>query len=115
MSFDIGKINKSNFGPDETATINVTVKNTGNKEGKEVTELFTSQSVASITPDVKRLRRFEKIDLKPGESKTLTFTLPLQDLAYVNNDNKKILEAGDFKIQVENLSARFEVNKTKTF
>jgi beta-glucosidase len=109
------KVNKTSFGPDETATINVTVKNTGNKEGKEVVQLFTSQLVASITPDVKRLRRFEKIDLKPGESKTVTFTLPLKELAFVNTDNKKLLEAGDFKIQIENLTSNFSVNKTKVF
>jgi beta-glucosidase len=109
------KINKTTFGPDETATITVTVKNTRNKEGKEVVQLFSSQLVASITPDVKRLRGFEKVDLKPGESKTASFTLPLKDLAFVNNDNKKILEAGDFKIQIENLTSNFSVNKTKVF
>lgn len=109
------KINKTTLGPDETATIQVTVKNTGNKEGKEVVQLFTSQLVASITPDVKRLRRFEKIDLKPGESKTVTFTLPMKDLAFVNTDNKKLLEAGNFKIEIENLTSNFSVNKTKIF
>lgn len=108
-------INKKSFSPDETATITVTVKNTGNKEGKEVAQLFTSELVASITPDVKRLRGFEKVDLKPGESKTITFKLPLKDLAFVNTDNKKILEAGDFKMEVNDLSGMFSVNKTKTF
>ena len=73
-------INKKTFGPDETATINVTVKNTGSREGKEVVQLFVSDLIASLTPDVKRLRGFEKIDLKPGESKTVTFKLPLKDL-----------------------------------
>jgi beta-glucosidase len=109
-------VNKNNFSPDETATISVTIKNTGNREGKEVAQLFVSQLVASlITPDVKRLRGFEKIDLKPGESKTVTFKLPLKELAVVNNENKKILEAGDFKIAVNDLTAMFTVNKTKTF
>ena len=91
------------------------MKNTGNKEGKEVARLFTSELVASITPDVKRLRGFEKIDLKPGESKTITFNLPLKELAFVNTDNKKILEAGDFKITVNDLTTMFMVNKTKVF
>ncbi|MGN6533223.1 MAG: fibronectin type III-like domain-contianing protein, partial [Ginsengibacter sp.] len=109
------KINKTTFGTDETATISVTVKNTGTKEGKEVVQLFTSQLVASITPDVKRLRRFEKVDLKPGESITVTFSLPLKELAFVNTGNKKILEAGEFKIQIENLTSGFSVNKTKVF
>ena len=91
------------------------MKNTGNEEGKEVARLFTSELVASITPDVKRLRGFEKIDLKPGESKTITFNLPLKELAFVNTDNKKILEAGDFKITVNDLTTMFMVNKTKVF
>ena len=108
-------INKNTFSPDETADITVNVKNTGSREGKEVVQLFVSDLVASLTPDVKRLRGFEKIDLKPGESKTVTFHLPMKDLAYVNSNNKKILEAGDFKIQVNNLNATFSVNKTKTF
>ena len=108
-------INKNIFSPDETATISVTIKNTGTREGKEVAQLYVSQLVASITPDVKRLRGFDKIDLKPGESKTVTFHLPLKDIAYVNNENKKILEAGDFKIQIENLTSTFSINKTKTF
>jgi beta-glucosidase len=109
------KIDKTSFGPDETATIHVTVKNTGSKEGKEVVQLYTSDLIASITPDVKRLRRFEKVDLKPGESKTITFTLPLKELAFVNTDNKKIVEAGDFKIQIENLTTNFSVKTTKVF
>ena len=108
-------INKKSFSPDETATINITVRNSGSKEGKEVVQLFVSDLIASLTPDVKRLRGFEKIDLKPGESKTVTFNLPLKDLAFVNTDNKKVLEAGDFKIQIENLAITFNVSKTKIF
>ena len=105
-------INKNIFSPGDTATINVTVKNSGGREGKEVVELFASDLVASLTPDVKRLRGFEKIDLKAGESKTVTFRLPVKDLAYVNSNNKTELEAGDFKLQVSNLNAFFSVNKT---
>ncbi|MGH2565779.1 MAG: glycoside hydrolase family 3 C-terminal domain-containing protein, partial [Ginsengibacter sp.] len=106
---------KTVFSPGETATINVTVKNTGGREGKEVVELFVSDLVASITPDVKRLRRFEKVDLKAGESRTVTFKLPLKELAFVDTDNKRILEAGDFKIHVAGLNASFNVNKTVTY
>ncbi len=108
-------INKKSFSPGETATINVTVKNTGNREGKEVVQLFVSDLIASLTPDVKRLRGFEKIDLKPGESKTVTFKLPLKDLAFVNTDNKRTLEAGDFKILIANQTILFMVNKTIVF
>ena len=108
-------IDKKTFSPGETATINVTVKNSGSREGKEVVQLFTSDLIASLTPDVKRLRAFEKIDLKPGESKTVTFKLALKDLAFVNTDNKKILEAGEFKIQIANQSASFNVTSTKVY
>jgi len=105
-------VNKNVFSPGDTATIHVTVKNSGIRDGKEVVELFASDLVASLTPDVKRLRGFEKIDLKAGESKTVTFRLPMKDLAYVNSNNKTELEAGDFKLQVANLNASFSVNKT---
>ncbi len=108
-------INKNSFAPGETADITVSVKNTGSREGKEVVQLFVSDLVASLTPDVKRLRGFEKVDLKPGESKTVTFHLPMKDLAFVNSNNKKILEAGDFKIQINDLTSTFDVNKTETF
>ncbi len=105
-------INKKIFSPGEVATISVMIKNTGSREGKEVVQLFISDLIASFTPDVKRLRGFEKIDLKAGESKTVTFKLNLKDLAFVNTSNKKVLEAGDFKIQVSNLNATFNINKT---
>ena len=109
------QINKKVFSPGETAEISVTVKNTGSRQGKEVVQLFVSDLVASLTPDVQRLRGFEKIDLKPGESKKVTFHLPVKDLAYVNSNNKKILEAGEFKIQIDDLSSTFNVNKTESF
>ncbi len=108
-------VDKKIFSPGETASITVTVKNMGSREGKEVAQLFVSDLVASLTPDVKRLRAFEKIDLKPGESKTVTFRLLLKDLAFVNIDNKRMLEAGDFQIQVNNQTASFSVNKTMVY
>ncbi len=108
-------VDKKSYSPDETATIHVTVKNSGSRDGKEVVELFVSDLIASLTPDVKRLRGFEKVDLKPGESKTVTFKLPLKDLAFVNADNKKTLEAGDFKITIANQMALFSVDKTVVY
>jgi len=108
-------INKNSFGPDEAAAISVTVKNTGSKEGKEVVQLFISDLLASFTPDVKRLRGFEKVDLKAGESKTVSFKIPMKDLAYIAPDNKKHLEEGEFKIQVADQSATFNVTKTVIF
>ncbi len=108
-------IDKNIFGPDETATITVTVKNEGNREGKEVVQLFISDLVASFTPDVKRLRGFEKINLKAGESKTVSFKIPMKQLAFVNPGNKMELEEGEFNIQVGDLQQKFSVNKTVVF
>ena len=109
------QIDKSSFSANDTATIKVTVKNTGSREGKEVVQLYISDLVASLTPDIKRLRGFEKINLQPGESKTVTFKLAIKDLAFVNPENKKTVEAGEFKIQMENLVSKFSVNQTKVF
>jgi beta-glucosidase len=108
-------INKNSFGPDETATITVTVKNSGSRDGKEVVQLYISDLIASFTPDVKRLRGFEKIDLKAGESKTISFKVPMKQLAFVNPNNKMQLEEGEFNIQVGNLQQKFSVNKTIVF
>jgi len=64
-----------------------------------------------VTPDVKRLRRFEKIDLKPGESKTVSFELEPKDLSYVGRDGKTILEAGDFEVMIDKLKSTFAVSE----
>ncbi len=108
-------IDKSSFGPAETATITVSVRNTGNRDGKEAVQLFVSDVIASFTPDVKRLRGFDKIELKAGESKTVSFKLPIKQLAFVAPDLKRHVEAGEFKIQVGSLQQHFNVNTTLVF
>lgn len=108
-------VDRNSFSPDETANISVTVTNKGSKAGKEVVQLFISDVIASLTPDVKRLRAFEKISLNPGESKTVSFKLPMKDLAFVGLDNQKHLEEGDFKIQIADLTSNFTVTQTKIF
>lgn len=101
-------IDKKELKKGDALKVNVTVTNTGKRTGKEVVHLFTSDLYASsVTPDVKRLRRFEKIELKPGESKTVTFALNPADLSYVGRDGKTLLEAGDFEVMVEKLKAAF--------
>ena len=115
FSYNNVSISKNSFDPTETATITVNVTNTGNKAGKEVVQLYISDLIASLTPDVKRLRGFEKVDLKPGESKTVTFQIPLKQLAFVGTDLKKHLEAGEFNLQVGNQSKLFSVTKTLIF
>jgi len=88
-------------------TVSITIKNTGNRDGKHAVELYTHQHYASITPFVKRLRAFQKIDLKAGENKTVTFTLDKNDLAFVNADLKTVTEPGDFDIMIGDKKATF--------
>ncbi|RWW99618.1 glycoside hydrolase family 3 N-terminal domain-containing protein [Flavobacterium cerinum] len=102
------KVSKTSLKKGENLQVSVTVTNTGKVTGKEVVDLFTSDLYASsVTPDVKRLRRFEKIELKPGESKTVMFELTPADLSYIGRDGKSILEAGDFDVMVEKLKVTF--------
>jgi len=106
------KMSKSSIKKGENITVTITVTNTGKVTGKEVVHLFTSDLYASsVTPDVKRLRRFEKIELKPGESKTISFELNPKDLSYVGRDGKTILEAGDFEVAIDKLKATFTLTE----
>ena len=109
-------INKTTLGPDESVTVSVTVTNTGSKPGKEVVQLFISDVIASaLTPDVRRLRGFDKVMLNAGESKTIEFKVAVKDISFVAPDNKKHLEQGDFKVMIGNLNATFAVNKSVIF
>ncbi|MDR0974048.1 MAG: glycoside hydrolase family 3 C-terminal domain-containing protein [Prevotellaceae bacterium] len=93
-------VDKSSFTADDMLTFTVDVTNTGQVTGKESVLLFGSDLVASLTPDNRRLRAFDKVELKSGEKKTVTLTVPGSDFAFVGHDGKWILEAGDFRIQV---------------
>lgn len=97
---------KVRFSDNQTITVSVNIKNTGMVDGKEVVMLFSSDKVASISPDVKRLRKFEKIILKKGETKTVKFTINASDLAFVNQFNKTITEDGEFDLKIANLSTQ---------
>ena len=108
-------INKNSFTANDTATIRVNVKNTGTKDAKEVVQLYISDLQGSFTPDVKRLRGFEKVAIKGAETKTVTFKIPMKQLAFVNPNNKMQLEEGDFKVQVADESITFRVTKTVIF
>jgi beta-glucosidase len=100
-------LNTNELTKDSQIEVSVTVKNTGDVEGKEVIQLFTSDLVASITPDVRRLRAFDKINLQPGEEKTLSFTLSAEDFSFINEGNQRVTEAGEFEVQVADLKAQF--------
>lgn len=92
----------------------IDVTNTGKREGKETVMLYSSDLVASqCVPDNRRLRAFEKINLKPGETRTVTLSIPASDLAYVGADGKWLLEKGDFKMQIGDKTA--EITCTETY
>ena len=99
------KVDKSSFRHNDILRVSVDVKNTGKMAGKESVLLYSSDLVASMVPDGRRLRAFEKVALQPGESKTVTFELRAKDLAFVGYDGKWVLEEGDFKLMVANQSA----------
>ena len=96
------QLSSKEISGNQDLTISVNVKNTGTRAGKEVVQLYTSDLVASMTPDMKRLRRFEKIEIQPGETKTVKFTINATDLAFVNLQNKWITEPGEFEITIGN-------------
>ena len=93
------KVNRTEFSADDELIFTVDVKNEGTRVGKESVLLFSSDLVASLTPDNRRLRQFEKVELQPGETKTVTLKLKGSDLAFVGLDGKWRLEEGDFRIQ----------------
>lgn len=81
--------------------------------GKEPVLLYSSDLVASLVPDNRRLRDFTKIALQPGETKTVTFELPAKKLAFVGSDDKWILEEGEFELKVANQTVKINCTKTK--
>lgn len=107
------KVDKANFTTDDVLTVTVDVKNTGSRVGKESVLLYSSDLVASVVPDNKRLRDFTKIELQPGEVKTVTFRLPAKSLAFVGADNHWILEEGDFILKVGNQTVNTACSETK--
>ncbi|MBQ6055824.1 MAG: glycoside hydrolase family 3 C-terminal domain-containing protein [Prevotella sp.] len=107
------KVDKKQFTAADVLTVSVDVKNTGAKAGKEAVLLYSSDLVASIVPDNKRLRDFTKIELQPGEVKTVTFQLPAKNLAFVGADGKWTLEEGDFILKVGNQTVGTACTQTK--
>lgn len=107
------KTDRKDFAAGDVITVTVDVTNTGSVAGMEPVLLYTSDPIASLVPDNKRLRDFTKISLEPGETKTVTFRLPAKDMAFVGNDGKWILEEGDFVLRVGDLSAPLFCTATK--
>jgi len=107
--FKYGQINlsSSQMKGSGNITIKISVTNTGAREGKHSVELYSHQQYASITPSMKRLRAFKKIDLKPGETQTVSFTLNASDLAFVNEKLKTVTEAGNFDVMIGDQKTSF--------
>ena len=108
-------MDKTSFKAGAVLKVSVKVTNTGDRAGKEAVLLYSSDLVASLIPDVKRLRGFEKIELQPGESKVVTFDLPAKELAFVGADGRWRLEKGDFRLAVGGLGTMVNCTETKVW
>ena len=109
------KVDKAKFTADDMLTITVDVKNTGSRAGKEAVLLYSSDLIASVVPDNKRLRDFTKVELQPGEVKTVTFQLPAKALAFVDADGRWTLEEGDFELKIGKLVQPILCTQTKVW
>lgn len=109
------RVDKSKFNASDILTFTVDVTNTGKIAGKEAVLLYSSDLVASIVPDNKRLRAFDKVELKPGETRTVKLTVPATDLAFVNAFGNWTLEEGDFTVTVGNLTLSMVCTQTYTW
>ena len=109
FTYDTLQTVKSSVGMHDTLVVSVAVTNSGKRAGMEVVQLYVRQSVASISPPMRRLRDFEKLSLAPGERRVVTFRLPVQQLAFVGRDNRWIVEPGEFEAQVGGRKASFVV------
>ena len=107
------KVSQSDFRHGDIIKVSVDVKNTGKVAGKESVLLFSSDLISSMVPDGRRLRAFNKIELQPGETKTVTFDLNADDLAFVGYDGKWRLEEGDFKLMIADQNA--DIHCTDTY
>jgi beta-glucosidase len=107
------EVSQSDFRHGDIIKVSVDVKNTGKVAGKESVLLFSSDLIASMVPDGRRLRAFDKVELQPGETKTMTFELKADDLAFVGWNGKWRLEEGDFKLMIADQSA--DIHCTDTY
>ncbi len=106
------RVNHPSFTATDELQFSVDVTNTGKLVGKEAVMLFSSDLVASLVPENRRLRAFKKVELQPGETQTVTLTIKASDLAFVGADGKWILEQGDFRIQSGNQTLNITCNQT---
>lgn len=107
------RVDKPEFKSGDMLNFEVDVTNTGKVTGMESVLLFSTDVVASTSPDIRRLRQFDKISLNPGETRTVKLSVPADDLAFVGYDEKWILEKGDFIIQVGDKTLNITATETK--
>ena len=103
------KLNKTELKEDEDLIVSVKVKNTGTRRGKEVVQLYIHDLYGSVSRPMKQLKAFDKVELKPGESKEITFTIKPEQLSFIGRDAKRIIEPGDFEIYIADLKAGFKL------
>ena len=109
------RADKTSFRADDVINVSVDVKNTGSRVGKEPVLLYSSDLVASLTPDNRRLRQFTKVELQPGEQKTVTFSLPAKSMAFVGADGRWTLEEGEFILRAGSQQLKVNCTATKTW
>ena len=109
------RADKMEFTAADSITFSIDVTNTGSMAGKESVLLFVSDLVATISPDNKRLRDFEKVTLAPGETRTVKLAIAARDLAFVGMGNRWALEEGDFHVAVGRESLRIRCLETKVY
>ncbi len=103
-------LNKTSFNKGEEIKVSVTLKNAGEKSGKEAVMLYISDLVGSVSRPVKQLKGMNKISLQPGVSQVVEFTITPDQLSFIGRDNKRIIEAGEFNVMIDKLSAQFTLN-----
>jgi beta-glucosidase len=101
------ELDRETLGADETLTVSVTVKNTGERGGLHSVDLFVSDLYASLSPAARKLRAFDKVFIDAGEAQTVTFELTSSDLEFVNLDLERVVEPGEFSVSAGGLSATF--------
>lgn len=112
FGYESVSLSKMQFNPEETCHIEVRVKNTGKVDGREVVQLYVRDKVSSVATPVRELKRFEKVFIKAGETARVKFELPMAELALYNGEMKKVVEPGEFELQVGTASDQIKLVKT---
>ncbi len=113
FKYDELRLSRKTINEGDKLTVSVSITNTGQRAGDEVVQLYLRDVVASITPPDKRLKRFAKIRLEPGQSRTLSFELERDDLTFIGQNNKPMIEPGDFDVLVGGLNERFTLSPSR--